>query len=76
MPGHLLGVESAVSMDAASIARLESIAYRCGGSYDSYLVMGLGRLYFWSSGGRAVLGFVLRGPHAVVIGGLIGPDET
>jgi phosphatidylglycerol lysyltransferase len=63
-------------MDIASIARLESLAYRCGRSYDSYLVMDLDRLYFWSSGGRAVLGFVLRGSHAVVIGGLIGPDDA
>jgi hypothetical protein len=40
-------------MDAASIARLESLAYRCGRSYDSYLVMDLEREYFWSSGGRS-----------------------
>ncbi len=63
-------------MDAASIARLEALAYRCGGSFDSYLVMDLDRTYFWSSGHRAVLGFVLKGSHAVVIGGLIGPDDA
>ncbi len=63
-------------MDAASIARLEALAYRCGRSYDSYLVMDLDRSCFWSSGGRAVLGFVLRGIHAVVIGGLVGPDDA
>lgn len=68
-------VESAASMDAAAIARLESLVYRWGRSYDSYLAMDLDREYFWSSGARAVLGFVLRGSHAVVIGGLIGPDE-
>ncbi len=61
-------------MDAASVARLEALAYRCGGSYDSYLVMDLDRSYFWSSSGDAVLGFVLRRSQAVVIGGLIGPD--
>ncbi len=64
------------AMDAASIARLEAVAYRCGRYYDSYLVMDLDRHYFWSSGGRAVLGFVLHRLHAVVIGGLIGPDEV
>jgi phosphatidylglycerol lysyltransferase len=63
-------------MDAASIARMEAMAYRCGRSYDSYLVMDLDRTYFWSSGGRAVLGFVLHGSQAVVIGGLIGPEEA
>ncbi len=69
-------IESSAAMDAASIARLEAIAYRCGRSYDSYLVMDLDRLYFWSSGDRAVLGFVLKGSQAVVIGGLIGPDDA
>jgi phosphatidylglycerol lysyltransferase len=63
-------------MDAASIARLEATAYRYGRSYDSYLLMDLDRKYFWASGDRAVLGFVLHGLHAVVIGGLIGPDEA
>ncbi|MEX0774078.1 MAG: DUF2156 domain-containing protein [Phycisphaeraceae bacterium] len=63
-------------MDASSIARLEALAYRCGRSYDSYLVMDLDRKYFWSTGGRAVLGFVMHGSHAVVIGGLIGPDQA
>lgn len=63
-------------MDAASIDHLESLAYRCGRLYDSYLVMDLDREYFWCSGGRAVLGFVLQGSHAVVIGGLIGPDDA
>jgi lysylphosphatidylglycerol synthetase-like protein (DUF2156 family) len=38
--------------------------------------MDLDRLYFWSSGDRAVLGFVLKGSQAVVIGGLIGPDAA
>ena len=69
-------IESPTEMDATSIARLEAIAYRYGRSYDSYLVMDLDRKYFWSSGRRAVLGFVLRGRQAVVIGGLIGPDEV
>lgn len=69
-------IECSVTMDAASIARLEAMAYRCGRSYDSYLVMDLDRLYFWSSGDRAVLGFVLKGSQAVVIGGLIGPDAA
>src|SRR4030042_4638465 len=63
-------------MDAASIARLEAMAYHFGRSYDSYLVMDLDRKYFWSSGGRAVLSFVLQGLHAVVIGGLIGPNDA
>lgn len=63
-------------MDAASISRLESLAFACGRSYDSYLVMDLDRQHFWSSGGRALIGFVLRGSHAVVIGGLIGPDDA
>ncbi len=63
-------------MDASAIARLEAMAFRYGRSFDSYLVMDLDRLYFWSSGGLAVLGFVLRGAYAVVIGGLIGPDEA
>jgi phosphatidylglycerol lysyltransferase len=63
-------------MNAASIVRLEAMAYRFGRSYDSYLVMDLDRKYFWSSGSHAVLGFVLRGLQAVVIGGLIGPDEA
>ena len=69
-------IECPVTMDSAAIAHLEATAYRFGRSYDSYLVMDLDRLYFWSSGGRAVLGFVLKGPHAVVVGGLIGPDEA
>ena len=69
-------VECPVTMDAASVARLEATAYRFGRSYDSYLVMDLDRLYFWSSGGRALLGFVLKGSYAVVVGGLIGPDEA
>ena len=69
-------VECPVTMDAAAVARLEATAYRFGRSYDSYLVMDLDRLYFWSSGGRAVLGFVLKGAYAVVVGGLIGPDEA
>lgn len=69
-------IERAAAMDAASIARLEAMAYRCGRSYDSYLVMDLDRLYFWSSGDRAALGFVLKGSQAVVIGGLIGPDDA
>lgn len=69
-------IECPATMDAASIARLEAMAYRFGRSYDSYLVMDLDRTYFWSSGGRAVLGFVLQGSQAVVIGGLIGPDEA
>lgn len=63
-------------MDAAAVARLEVMAYSFGRAYDSYLVMDLDRQYFWSSGGRAVIGFVSRGVHAVVIGGLIGPDEA
>jgi lysylphosphatidylglycerol synthetase-like protein (DUF2156 family) len=63
-------------MDAAAIARLESMAYRHGQSYDSYLVMDLDRQYFWAAGDRAVLGFVLKGRQAVVIGGLIGPDDA
>jgi len=69
-------IECFATMDAASIARLEAMAYRFGRSYDSYLVMDLDRKYFWASGGRAVLGFVLQGLQAVVIGGLIGPDEA
>jgi len=69
-------IECPTTMDAASVARLEATAYRFGRSYDSYLVMDLDRKYFWSSGGRAVLGFVLQGLQAVVIGGLIGPDEA
>ena len=69
-------IESPGTMDAAAIARLEAMAYRCGESYDSYLVMDLDRSYFWCSGGRAVLGFVLRKRQAVVIGGLIGPLEA
>lgn len=63
-------------MDAAAVARLETMAYRHGRSYDSYLVMDLDRQYFWCSGGRAVLGFVLHKSQAVVIGGLIGPDDA
>lgn len=63
-------------MNAESIARLEAMAYRWGRSYDSYLVMDLDRQYFWGSGGQAVMGFVLRKSHAVVIGGLIGPDDA
>jgi len=63
-------------MDAGAIARLEAVAYRYGRSYDSYLVMDLDRQYFWCSGGRAVLGFVLCKSYAVVIGGLIGPDDA
>jgi phosphatidylglycerol lysyltransferase len=69
-------IECPTAMDGASIAHLEATAYRFGRSYDSYLVMDLDRKYFWSSGGRAVLGFVLQGLQAVVIGGLIGPDEA
>ena len=69
-------IENAKSMSAASIARLEAIAYRYGRSFDSYLVMDLDRLCFWSSCGRAVLGFVVKGAHAVVIGGLMGPDDA
>jgi len=69
-------IECPTTMDAASIASLEAMAYRYGRSYDSYLVMDLDRKYFWSSGGSAVLGFVLQGLQAVVIGGLIGPDEA
>ncbi len=69
-------VELAASMDAATIARLETLAYRCGQSYDSYLVMDLDRACFWSSDDRAVLGFVMHGTYAVVIGGLIGPDDA
>jgi phosphatidylglycerol lysyltransferase len=69
-------VVSAGMMDAASIARLEALAYRHGRSYDSYLVMDLDRMYFWSSGCRAVLGFVLQRTQAVVIGGLIGPEDA
>lgn len=69
-------IECSATMDAVSIAQLEDMAYRYGRSYDSYLVMELDRKYFWSSGGRAVLGFVMQGVHAVVIGGLIGPDAA
>ena len=69
-------IECPVTMDAAAAAHLEATAYRFGRSYDSYLVMDLDRLYFWSSGRRAVLGFVLKGSQAVVVGGLIGPDEA
>ena len=69
-------IECSTTMDIASIERLEAQAYRFGRSYDSYLVMDLDRKYFWSSDGRAVLGFVLQRSHAVVIGGLIGPDEA
>jgi len=54
-------IECSATMDAASIAHLEAMAYRCGRSYDSYLVMDLDRLYFWSSGDRAVLGVVVKG---------------
>jgi len=69
-------IETPATMDAVSIARLEAMAYCFGRSYDSYLVMDLDRTYFWVSGYRAVLGFVLKGSCAVVIGGLIGPDEA
>ncbi len=69
-------IESGATMDCASIARLEAMAFQHGGSYDSYLAMDLDRTYFWSTGQQAVLGFVLRGLHCVVIGGLIGPDEA
>ncbi len=69
-------VECSTTMDAASIARLEDTAYRYGRSYDSYLVMDLDRKYFWASGYCGVLGFVMRGSHAVVVGGLISPDDA
>jgi phosphatidylglycerol lysyltransferase len=69
-------IECPATMDAASIARLEALAYCCGQSFDSYLVMDLDRKYFWSPGGRAVLGFVLQCSQAVVIGGLIGPADA
>jgi len=48
-------IECPTTMDAASIARLEAMAYRFGRSYDSYPVMDWDRKYFWSSGGRATL---------------------
>jgi nucleoside-diphosphate-sugar epimerase len=69
-------IERPGTMDAASISRLEAMAYRFGRSYDSYLVMEMDREYFWASGYRAVLGFVLKGSNAVVIGGLIGPEAA
>ena len=69
-------IKCPTTMDAASIARLEAMAYRFGRSYDSYLVMDLDRKYFWASGYRAVLGFVLKGLNAVVIGGLIGAEAA
>jgi len=69
-------VECPTMMDAASIARLEAMAYRFGRSYDSYLVMDLDRKYFWSSGGSAVLGFVLQGSHAVAGAGSWHPPFT
>lgn len=69
-------IECPATMTASDIARLETMAYRHGRSYDSYLVMDMDRQYFWCSGGRAVLGFVLHKSQAVVIGGLIGPDDA
>lgn len=69
-------IETGGLMDGVAIERLEGMAFRYGGSYDSYLAMDLDRTYFWSSSGQAVVGFVLRGRHAVVIGGLIGPEEA
>jgi phosphatidylglycerol lysyltransferase len=69
-------IESGGKMDADAIARLEAMAFEHRGSYDSYLVMDLDREYFWLPGYEAVLGFVMRGSHAVVIGGLIGPEDS
>jgi phosphatidylglycerol lysyltransferase len=69
-------VECASTISPASIAILEAMAFQYGRSFDSYLVMDLDRHYFWASGRRAVLGFVLQGVHVVVIGGLIGPEEA
>jgi phosphatidylglycerol lysyltransferase len=49
----------------------ESLAYRYGEAYDSYLLVDGGRQYFFGRQNEGVLGFTTWGNHAYVVGGLL-----
>ncbi|NQU21890.1 MAG: DUF2156 domain-containing protein [Candidatus Nealsonbacteria bacterium] len=62
-------------MSLETAALMERYAFDYGQTYDSYLVTEAGREYFWSSGRRGVVGFLRRGRHVHVMGGLLAAEE-
>ena len=56
-------------------ARLESLAYRHGRYFDSYIVTEPNRQYFWSAGKDAVIGCTLVGRYMNIAGGMICSPE-
>ena len=61
--------------EAAAADSIESLAFRWGCCYDSYLAIEPGREYFWSASGRGALAYVRRGKYLHASGGLLADDE-
>ncbi|HEY5315598.1 MAG TPA: phosphatidylglycerol lysyltransferase domain-containing protein, partial [Pirellulales bacterium] len=60
---------------AGQPASLETLAYRYGRTYDSYLAIDADRQQFWSSSGQGAVAYVQRGRYLHVAGGLLAADE-
>ncbi len=58
-----------------SSLELESLFFRYGRCYDSYLGLEAGREYFWSQDRSGVVAYVRRGKYLNISGGLIAPEE-
>lgn len=54
---------------------LESLAYREGEAYDSYLALERDLEYFFGSAGQGVVSFTRWKRHLFVVGGLLAPEE-
>jgi phosphatidylglycerol lysyltransferase len=64
------------SMDAATLALLERLAFQYGRQYDSYLATDTaGKEYFWCSGQRGVVCLIRLGRRIAVFGGILAPEE-
>jgi phosphatidylglycerol lysyltransferase len=66
---------NAALSDAGQPVALESLAYRYGRTYDSYLGIDADRQQFWSASGEGAIAYVQRGRYLHVSGGLLAADE-
>lgn len=73
VPAGCSYVSSREELSPAELARAESLSFEYGEAYDSYLLLDEGRQYFFSAGGRGVVGFSTWGRHAYIVGGLLTP---
>ncbi|MBD3672674.1 MAG: DUF2156 domain-containing protein [Planctomycetaceae bacterium] len=75
LPGGMEHYSSKSEMSDDRIAHLETLAYRYGKYFDSYLVLQPDREYLWGSDGQSVIGFHRVGKCLHVAGGLISASS-